>query len=53
MGQFFGIVIQMFWREHAPLHFHALVVTWPNGADLDAAWMHDELRKAKTWSISI
>jgi hypothetical protein len=21
---FFGIVIQMFWREHAPPHFHAL-----------------------------
>ncbi len=20
----FGIVIQMFWREHAPPHFHAL-----------------------------
>lgn len=23
-SQFFGIVIQMFWREHAPPHFHAL-----------------------------
>lgn len=22
--QFFGIVIQMYWREHAPPHFHAL-----------------------------
>lgn len=21
---FFGIVIQMFWREHGPPHFHAL-----------------------------
>jgi Domain of unknown function (DUF4160) len=21
---FYGIVIQMFWREHAPPHFHAL-----------------------------
>ena len=21
---FFGIVIQMFWREHSPPHFHAL-----------------------------
>jgi hypothetical protein len=26
-------------------------VTWPNGADLDPAWMYDELRKAKTWSV--
>jgi len=29
------------------------VVTWPNGADLDPSWMHDELRKAKTWSVPI
>ena len=21
---FYGIVIQMFWRDHAPPHFHAL-----------------------------
>lgn len=24
ISHFFGIVIQMFWREHAPPHFHAL-----------------------------
>ncbi len=24
ISTFFGIVIQMFWREHAPPHFHAL-----------------------------
>ena len=24
ISQFFGIVIQMFWREHAPPHFHAM-----------------------------
>lgn len=24
INQFFGIVIQMFWREHAPAHFHAM-----------------------------
>lgn len=23
ISQFFGIVIQMFWDEHAPPHFHA------------------------------
>jgi len=29
------------------------VVTWPNGADLDPAWMYDELRESKTWSVPI
>lgn len=24
LSVFFGIVIQMYWREHAPPHFHAL-----------------------------
>ena len=24
VSTFFGIVIQMFWREHGPPHFHAL-----------------------------
>jgi hypothetical protein len=24
ISQFFGIIIQMFWREDAPPHFHAL-----------------------------
>jgi hypothetical protein len=24
ISSFFGIVIQMFWREHSPPHFHAL-----------------------------
>jgi len=24
ISHFFGIVIQVFWREHAPPHFHAL-----------------------------
>jgi hypothetical protein len=24
ISQFFGIIIQMFWRVHAPPHFHAL-----------------------------
>jgi hypothetical protein len=24
ISAFFGILIQMFWREHAPPHFHAL-----------------------------
>jgi hypothetical protein len=29
------------------------VVTWPNGADLDPAWMYDELKIAETWSVPI
>jgi hypothetical protein len=24
VSQFFGIIIKMFWREHAPPHFHAI-----------------------------
>jgi hypothetical protein len=24
ISSFFGIVIQMFWREHGPPHFHAI-----------------------------
>ncbi len=27
------------------------VVTWPNGADLDPAWLHAELGKSETWSV--
>lgn len=26
-------------------------VTWPNGADLDPAWMHDQIATDKTWSV--
>ena len=28
------------------------VVTWPNGADIDPARMHDMLRDNKSWSVS-
>lgn len=27
------------------------VPTWPNGADLDPAWLHAELAGTKTWSV--
>ncbi len=27
------------------------VVTWPNCADLDPAWMHEQINKNKTWSV--
>ena len=26
-------------------------LTWPNGADLDPAWLHEEIRGNKTWSV--
>jgi hypothetical protein len=26
-------------------------VTWPNGADLDPAWMHDQIRQSNAWSV--
>jgi hypothetical protein len=29
------------------------VVTWPNGVDLDPAWMYDELAAAETWSVPL
>ncbi len=29
------------------------VVTWPNGADLDPAWMYERLREEKMWSVPI
>ncbi|UHD17841.1 DUF2442 domain-containing protein [Thiocapsa bogorovii] len=28
------------------------VVTWPNGADLNPAWMYEELTRLKTWPAS-
>jgi hypothetical protein len=27
------------------------VVTWPNGADLDPAWMNEELTQFRMWSV--
>lgn len=29
------------------------VITWPNGADLDPAWMYERIREEKTWSVPI
>lgn len=29
------------------------VLTWPNGADLDPLWMHDEIGRSKTWSVPV
>jgi hypothetical protein len=28
-------------------------LTWPNGADLDPAWVHEEIGKNKTWSVPV
>jgi hypothetical protein len=28
-------------------------LTWPNGADIDPAWLHEELAKNKAWSVPI
>jgi hypothetical protein len=27
------------------------VVTWPNGLDIDPAWMYEEVRANKSWSV--
>jgi hypothetical protein len=29
------------------------VVTWPNGADIDPAWMHEEIRENRLWSVPV
>ncbi len=29
------------------------VVTWPNGADLDPAWMYERISQDKTWSVPV
>ncbi|GAB5604986.1 DUF2442 domain-containing protein [Sideroxyarcus sp. TK5] len=26
-------------------------LTWPNGADLDPEWVHEEIEKNKSWSV--
>lgn len=28
-------------------------LTWPNGADLDPLWVHEEISKSTTWSVPI
>jgi hypothetical protein len=28
-------------------------LTWPNGADLDPAWVHEEIGKNKTWPVPV
>ncbi|WP_173865193.1 DUF2442 domain-containing protein [Thiohalocapsa sp. ML1] len=37
----------------AQAHIDLGVVTWPNGADLDPAWMYDELENGNTWSVPL
>jgi Protein of unknown function (DUF2442) len=27
------------------------VLTWPNGADLDPGWLHDELADRESWTV--
>jgi hypothetical protein len=34
ISSFFGLVIQMFWREHAPPHFHALYAEYEVEIDI-------------------
>ena len=28
------------------------VLTWPNGADIDPVWMHEEIGKNRTWCVT-
>ena len=41
--------LQLFQRVSVELG--ALV--WPNGADLDPSWVHEEIGKNKTWSVPV
>jgi hypothetical protein len=34
ISAFYGIVIQMFWRDHAPPHFHALYAEYEAQIDI-------------------
>ncbi len=34
ISSFFGLVIQMFWREHAPPHFHVLYAEYEAEIDI-------------------
>jgi hypothetical protein len=29
------------------------VITWPNGADIDPAWMYEQVRANKSWSVPL
>ena len=35
--------------DQARLNFG--VVAWPNGADMDPGWMHEQLKMNKLWSV--
>jgi hypothetical protein len=41
--------VQLFQRVSVELG----ALAWPNGADLDPLWMHEEISKNKTWSIPV
>ena len=28
-------------------------LSWPNGADLDPSWVHEEIGKNKTWPVPV
>lgn len=28
-------------------------LTWPNGADIDPSWVHEEIGKNKTWVVPV
>lgn len=36
ISTFFGIVIQMFWREHEPAHFHAVYAEFEAIVEIDS-----------------
>ena len=67
ISMFYGILIQMFWQDHAPPHFRALygeykvfsavglehgVVTWPEEIDLAPDAMYDAIKAHGKWVLN-
>jgi hypothetical protein len=46
---FYGVVIQMFWRDHAPPHFHALYAEHEALIDLRDFASSEALCRAGQW----
>ena len=46
ISRFLGIVIAMFYRDHAPPHFHAIYGEFEMTVDIETGVIHGELSKA-------
>ena len=57
ISQFYGIIIQMWWREHPPPHFHARYGEYKASVSIDTLTVVDGslppriLRLVRTWAF--